>query len=89
MSTTAYATGEALVALHEAGMSVTNAAWKRGIQFLLKTQVEDGSWYVKSHSFAAQPYFDDGFPHGVDQWISASATNWAVMALSLARSDPS
>ena len=84
MPTTSYATGEALVALHEAGVPVSNPAWKRGIEFLLKTQTEDGSWYVKSHSFAAQPYFDDGFPHGIDQWISASGTNWAVMALSLA-----
>jgi hypothetical protein len=81
---TSYATGEALIALHEAGMPVTAPSWKRGIDFLLKTQTDDGSWYVKSHSFAAQPYFDDGFPHGVDQWISASGTNWAVMALSLA-----
>jgi hypothetical protein len=31
-----------------------------------------------------QPYFDNGFPHGVDQWISAAATSWATMALTLA-----
>ncbi len=24
-----------------------------------------------------------GFPHGRDGWISAAATSWAVMALSL------
>ena len=62
-------------------MPVSDAAWQRGIQFLLKTQVNDGSWFVKSHSYGTQPYFDDGFPHGTDQWISAAATNWAVMAL--------
>jgi len=33
---------------------------------------------------AFQPYFDAGFPHGFDQWISAAGTNWATMALSLA-----
>jgi ankyrin repeat protein len=86
MPTTSYATGEALMALHEAGMPVTDPVWKRGVQFLLRTQTEDGSWYVRSHSFAAQPYFDDGFPHGADQWISASGTNWAVMVLALATS---
>jgi len=31
-----------------------------------------------------QPYFDAGFPHGFDQWISAAGTSWATMALSLA-----
>ena len=88
MPTTSYATGEALMALHEAGMPVTDSVWTRGVALLLRTQTEDGSWYVRSHSFAAQPYFDDGFPHGVDQWISASGTNWAVMVLSLARPAP-
>jgi N-acyl-D-amino-acid deacylase len=31
-----------------------------------------------------QPYFDSGFPHGFDQWISAAGTSWATLALSLA-----
>jgi hypothetical protein len=84
LESTSYATGEALAALHEAGIPLTDANWQRGVQFLLKTQNMDGSWYVKSRSFPAQPYFDDGFPHGIDQWISASGTNWAVIALSLA-----
>ena len=30
-----------------------------------------------------QPYFDAGFPHGRDQFISASATNYATQALLL------
>jgi hypothetical protein len=79
LGSTSYATGEALVALHEAGIPLADPNWQ-----LLKTQTTDGSWYVKSRSFPAQPYFDDGFPHGIDQWISASGTNWAVIALSLA-----
>jgi hypothetical protein len=33
---------------------------------------------------AFQPYFDAGFPHGFDQWISAAGTSWATMALSMA-----
>jgi hypothetical protein len=33
---------------------------------------------------AFQPYFDAGFPHGFDQWISAAGSSWATMALALA-----
>jgi hypothetical protein len=82
LASDAYATGQALVALREAGdVPLTDPAFKRGIEFLLKTQLEDGSWYVKSRSIPIQPYFESGFPHGHDQWISAAATNWAAMAL--------
>jgi hypothetical protein len=81
----AYATGQALVALKQAGaLSVTDPSFKRGIQFLLKTQLEDGSWYVKSRAIPIQPFFESGFPYGHDQWISAAATNWAATALALA-----
>jgi ankyrin repeat protein len=79
-----YATGQALVALNQAGaLPVTDLAYRRGVEFLLKTQLEDGSWYVRSRAIPAQPYFEGGFPHGRDQFISAAATNWASMALTL------
>ena len=81
----AYATGEALVALHEAGLRPDDAAYRRGVQFLLDTQLADGSWFVKSRSHPTQIYFESGFPHGVNQYISAAATNWATQALVLAR----
>ncbi len=78
----AFATGQALVALKETGaVTITEAVYQRGAQFLLSTQLEDGSWYVKSRSLAFQPYFESDFPHGPDQWISAAATNWAARAL--------
>jgi ankyrin repeat protein len=78
----AYATGQALVALREAGvLRVDNPAYQRGVRFLLNSQFEDGSWYVKSRVVKIQPFFESGFPYGGDQWISAAATNWAVMAL--------
>jgi hypothetical protein len=80
----AYATGQALVALQAAGLAVSDPAYQRGVQFLLNTQLEDGSWYVKTRALGFQPYFDNGFPHGVDQWISGAATSWATMALTLA-----
>ena len=78
----AYATGQALLALREAGgLRATNPAYKRGVAFLLKTQFEDGSWFVKSRAIPLQPFFESGFPHGRDQWVSNAATNWATMAL--------
>ncbi len=84
LTSDAYATGQALVALKEAGgLPITDPAIRRGTEFLMKTQLEDGSWYVKSRAVPFQPYFESGFPHGHDQWISAAATNWATMALAL------
>ena len=78
----AYATGLALTALTESGgLSMKDAAYRRGTQFLLDTQLEDGSWFVRSRAIPIQPYFESGFPHGRDQFISAAATNWAAMAL--------
>jgi squalene cyclase len=78
----AYATGQALVALRESGLlKASDAAYKKGAQFLLNTQMEDGSWHVRSRSIAVLPYFESGFPHGHDQFISAAATNWASLAL--------
>ena len=78
----AYATGQALVALRESGtIAVNNAAYKRGVGYLLRTQLVDGSWYVRTRAPAFQPYFDSDFPHGPDQFISAAASNWAAMAL--------
>jgi ankyrin repeat protein len=78
----AWATGEALFALREAAiLSPADEAYTRGVQFLLKTQYDDGSWWVHSRTWPFQPHFDSGFPHGNDQWISAGATAWAAMAL--------
>ena len=78
----AYATGLTLYALHEAGgASSEHPAYQRGLEFLLKTQQDDGSWHVKSRAFPFQPYFESGFPHDHDQWISATATGFATVAL--------
>jgi ankyrin repeat protein len=78
----AFATGETLWALRECGaLKATDAAYKRGVDFLLNTQWPDGSWYVRSRAPKIQPYFQSGFPFDHDQWISSAATAWAVMAL--------
>jgi hypothetical protein len=85
MEPDAYATGSALVALHETGnLAPTDAVYQKGIRFLLKTQRDDGSWYVKSRSRPFQTYFETGFPHGKDQFISSAASGWAATALALA-----
>jgi hypothetical protein len=82
LASDAYATGQALVALRESRViAVDQRAYRRGIQFLVNTQLEDGSWFVRTRALPVQPYFDSGFPHGPDQFISAAATNWAAMAL--------
>ena len=81
----AYATGQALVALAESGaLAISDPAYKRGVQFLLKTQLADGSWYVRSRALPIQPHFESGFPFGKDQFISAAGSNWAAMALAYA-----
>ena len=81
----AYATGQALYALHEAGgLRVSDPVYRNGIQFLLRTQRPDGSWLVRSRTLRIQPYFESGFPHGRDQFVSVSGTSWASMALILA-----
>ena len=78
----AWATGVALYALHEAGgIRPSDSVYQRGVEFLLRTQFEDGSWWVRSRSWPFQPHFNGQFPHGKDQWISQGATAWAAMAL--------
>jgi hypothetical protein len=82
MKPDAYATGSVLVALHEAGgLSVQHSAWLRGLGYLLQNQKPDGSWHVESRAKPLQEYFESGFPHGKDQFISAFATGWATEAL--------
>ena len=81
----AYATGTALVAVHQAGgLATSDAAYLRGLSYLLKTQLPDGSWHVESRSKPFQAYYESGFPHGPDQFISCAATGWATWALVLA-----
>lgn len=85
MESDAYATGTALVALHEAGgLKPDDPAYRRGLRYLLGSQLGDGSWHVHSRSKPFQTYFESGFPHGKDQFISLAASGWATTALALA-----
>jgi ankyrin repeat protein len=89
MGSDAYATGQALYALSAAGKTpVDGPIYRKGIEYLLRTQAADGSWHVKTRSIWAQPYFDSGFPYAHDQWISSAGTAWASMALSMTVETP-
>jgi ankyrin repeat protein/mono/diheme cytochrome c family protein len=85
LTSDAYATGQALVALVQSGaIAASDPVYQRGIAFLMQTQQADGSWFVRTRAIPIQPLFDAGFPHGPDAFISAAASNWAAMALALA-----
>lgn len=81
MESDAYATASALAALAQAGGVPVDA---KGVDWLVSAQKPDGSWHVKTRSKPFQPYFESGFPHGKDQFISIHASCWAVVALALA-----
>jgi ankyrin repeat protein len=84
LASDAYATGQVLYTMHELGIPATDPAYRSGVAFLLSTQREDGSWFVRSRAPKFQPYFQSGFAYNHDQWISAAGTAWAAMGLSYA-----
>ncbi len=82
MPSDAYATGECLTALREsARLPATSKQYKEGMNYLLRNQDADGSWFVNKRAFPANNYFDAGFPHGEAQFASFNGTCWAMMAL--------
>jgi ankyrin repeat protein len=80
----AYATGLSLFALHTAGVETKSPEYRKGLEYLLKTQLEDGSWHVARRAFPFQPTMRSGFPHSRDSWVSAGGTSWAAIAMALA-----
>ncbi|NBR05529.1 MAG: hypothetical protein EBT92_07145 [Planctomycetes bacterium] len=88
MDSDPYATATALVSLHLTGiLSNRDKVFQDGIKYLIKTRKEDGSWFVKSRSKPFQTYYESGFPHGKDQFISVAASGWATTALLLSLSE--
>ena len=82
LASDAWASAQALVTIAiSSDIGTDSETFQSGVRYLLRTQFPDGSWYVRSRSWPFQPHFESGFPHGKDQWISAGATAWAVMAL--------
>jgi hypothetical protein len=85
MESDAYATGTALVMLHQAGgIATADASYQRGMHWLLTHQLADGSWHVETRSEPIQTYYESGYPHVEDQFISITAAGWATTALALA-----
>jgi ankyrin repeat protein len=83
MPADAYATGEALYALHVSGdVPVKDAAYQKGVQWLLRNQLADGSWFVPTLAVPVQPHtYESGFPNGWHQFASEAGSSWATMAL--------
>lgn len=77
----AYATGQALYALREAGVPVTSPVYRNGVAFLLHNQEEDGTWFVNKRAVPGNNYFDAGYPYGQSQYASFIGACWAIMAL--------
>jgi hypothetical protein len=67
--------------LHAARTSTASDVYRKGGDYLLRTQLDDGTWFVRTRAFGFQPYFETGFPYGCIQFISTVATSWASMAL--------
>ncbi len=75
-------TGLALWALLEAGdLEPTDPIYRRGVDYLLRTQEADGSWLVHSRAIPLNNYLNAGFPHRQFQYISFTGTAWATVAL--------
>ena len=78
----AYATGQALYALHvSGGVQTQDPVYRKGIEWLLRNQLADGSWFAPTRAVPVQPHTFESFPNGWHQFISESASSWATMAL--------
>jgi ankyrin repeat protein len=78
----AYATSQVLYALHVSGdVPTKDPVYQKGVEWLLRNQLPDGSWFAPSRAVPVQPHTFESFPNGWHQFISEAATSWAAMAL--------
>ena len=54
------------------------------LAFIAKFLEKNRSRFLEGKGTPFQTYFESGFPHGKDQFISITATAWGVTALALA-----
>lgn len=85
----AYSTGQSVAALLLTGAAERGAKEiEAGLEWLIQNQRPDGSWLAETRLTGpvrlSPPMFDSGFPHGRNQFLSAAATNWGVMAFAAA-----
>jgi squalene-hopene/tetraprenyl-beta-curcumene cyclase len=69
-----YGTWSVLCALNAAGVAPDDPAMRRGAEFLLATQREDGGWGEDNATYA-------GAPHGRYHCSTPSQTAWALLGL--------
>jgi N-acyl-D-amino-acid deacylase len=87
MESDAYATGQSMMMLSEIQPQANrldlynDPNYVRGIRYLIEHQEPEGSWHVVTRAKPVQIYFDNGDPHGKDQFISIMATGWATTVL--------
>jgi N-acyl-D-amino-acid deacylase len=68
--------------LRKAGVAADHPALARGKDWLVRSQLSDGSWRTESHvKVKVQPWYDNGDPHGEHQYLSTAATAWATAGL--------
>jgi ankyrin repeat protein len=78
----AYATGQALYALHvSGGVPTKDPVYQKGVEWLLRNQLADGSWFAPTRAVPIQPHTFESFPNGWHQFISEAASSWATMVL--------
>jgi hypothetical protein len=52
-----YATGQALYALHIGGeVSARDPIYEKGVEWLLRNQLSDGSWFMPTRAVPVQPH---------------------------------
>ncbi|MEQ1948320.1 MAG: ankyrin repeat domain-containing protein [Bryobacteraceae bacterium] len=81
MQPDAYATGILLYAMHVAGVPASNHAYRKGVTYLLRSQYQDGAWFVRTRAYPTQIYFESGYPFGNNQFLSAGAASWSSLAI--------
>jgi hypothetical protein len=72
----AFATGQALFALHQAGLDRNHPSITSAIAFLVNSQQPDGTWQMTS-----RPNPEDGMPATNLNPITYAATAWATLGL--------
>ncbi len=77
----AYSTGQTLFILRLTGSKLDDTDVTKATDYLLKNQAKEGTWHVKTRVKPVQADFDNGDPHGKDQFLSIAATSWAVAGL--------
>ena len=84
MAADAYATATVLAVLLETqSVSATASATQQATRYLVDSQLDDGSWHVVTRADGFQEYYESGFPHDENQFISVAASSWAALALLL------